>query len=298
MIEFAVVGPVLTLLGLALLQYGLLFFAKNGFNHAAFMAARAGAVGNASLSSVQQAYVRALVPLYGGGRNSAELAEAYARAQADVNGHLRIELLNPTPESFDDWNDPALQRTLGQGRRVIPNGNQAFKNPDDIRNRSGQNIHDANLIKLRFTQGYAPQVPLVRQLYSQYLKWRDPGTDAFHSQLVAQGRIPVVTHVTLQMQSDAIEPDQPVSMPGRGNSGHPGDPGDAGDAGDAGDPPVVDTPPPDCSGSGCAADSSPTNPTTTPDAPSCGGAQPTQPITPWSVFATVGFGSSPSTASP
>lgn len=151
MIEFAVVGPVLTLLGLALLQYGLLFFAKNGFNHAAFMAARAGAVGNASLSSVQQAYVRALVPLYGGGRNSAELAEAYARAQADVNGHLRIELLNPTPESFDDWNDPALQRTLGQGRRVIPNGNQAFKNPDDIRNRSGQNIHDANLIKLRFT---------------------------------------------------------------------------------------------------------------------------------------------------
>ncbi len=292
MIEFAVVGPVLTLLGLALLQYGLLFFAKNGFNHAAFMAARAGAVGNASLSSVQQAYLRALVPLYGGGRNSTELAEAYARAQTDAGGHLRIELLNPTQESFDDWNDPALQRTLGQGRRVIPNGNLAFKDPEDIKNRSGQNIHDANLIKLRFTQGYAPQVPLVRQLYSQYLKWRDPGTDAFHSQLVAEGRIPVVTHVTLQMQSDAIEPDQPVSMPGLGNNGQPGDPDD---------PPVVDTPPPGCAGSGCAADSSPTDPTTTPDAPdapSCGGAQPTPLSTPWSVFATGGFGSSSATASP
>ena len=145
---------------------------------------------------------------------------------------------------------------------------------------------------LRFTQGYAPQVPLVRQLYSQYLKWRDPGTDAFHSQLVAEGRIPVVTHVTLQMQSDAIEPDQPVSMPGLGNNGQPGDPGD---------PPVVDTPPPGCAGSGCAADSSPTDPTTTPDAPdapSCGGAQPTPLSTPWSVFATGGFGSSSATASP
>lgn len=251
MIEFAVVGPVLTLLGLALLQYGLLFFAKNGFNHAAFMAARAGAVDNASLASVQQAYVRALVPLYGGGRNSAELAQAYARAQADVNANLRIELLNPTKESFDDWNEPALQQAVGQGRRVIPNGNLAFKDPGEVRNRSGQNIHDANLIKLRFTQGYTLPVPLVRQLYSQYLKWLDPGTDAFHTSMVAAGRIPVVTHVTLQMQSDAIEPDRPVSMPGLGNSGQPGDPGSPSGGGG---------PTPGCGATGCAANDPPTDP--------------------------------------
>ncbi len=243
LIEFAVVGPVLTLLGLAVLQYGLLFFAKNGFNHAAFMAARAGAVANASLSSVQQAYVRALVPVYGGGRDGAELADAFARAQADVAANVRIELLNPTKESFDDWNDPALQRTLGQGRRVIPNANLAFKDPAEIKAHSGQNIHDANLIKLRITQGYQPAVPLVRQIYSRYLKWLDPGTDAFHTQLVEAGRIPVVTHVTLQMQSDAIEPDQPVSMPGPGNQGQPGDPGD---------PPVVGSPP-QCTTIGCMA---------------------------------------------
>lgn len=232
MVEFVVVGPVITLLGLALLQYGLLFFAKNGFNHAAFMAARAGSVGNASLDSVREAYARALIPLYGGGRDSAELTQAYARAQADVAGNVRIELLNPTKQSFDDWNDPALQQALGQGRRVIPNANLAFKNPQEVRPASGQSIHDANLIKLRFTQGYEPKVPLVRSVYALALRQMDSHTDAFHTQLVQAGRIPVVTQVTLQMQSDAIEPEQPVSLPSGGAQ-----PGDSG-APPAGGPPA------------------------------------------------------------
>lgn len=227
MVEFVVIGPVITLLGLALLQYGLLFFAKNGFNHAAFMAARAGSVGHASLSSVQEAYARALIPLYGGGRDSAELAQAYARAQADVAGHLRVELLNPTKQSFDDWNDPALQQALGQGRRVIPNANLAFKDPKDVKPASGQSIHDANLIKLRFTQGFEPRVPLVRSMLSAVLQRLDAGTDSFHTQMVQSGRIPVVTEVTLQMQSDAIEPDQPVSAPGGGQTSPPGQGGES-----------------------------------------------------------------------
>jgi len=234
MVEFTVVGPVITLLGLALLQYGLLFFARNGFNHAAFMAARAGAVGNASLARVQAAYERALIPLYGGGRNSTELAQALARARADVAANVRIELLNPSRASFDDWNDPALQRALGQSRRVIPNANLAFRNAAEVRPRSGQNIHDANLIRLRITQGYAPPVPLVRQLYSQYLRWQDPGTDAFRTQLLADGRIPVVMHVTLQMQSDAIEPDSPSAPAGDSGDGAPASGGEAGGGGGAG----------------------------------------------------------------
>ena len=243
MIEFVVIGPVITLLGLALLQYGLLFFAKNGFNHAAFMAARAGSVANARLDRVQDAYVRALVPLYGGGRDSAELAQAYARAQADVAGHVRIELLNPTRQSFDDWNDPALQNSLGQGRRVIPNGHLAFKDPAAVRPASGQSIHDANLVQLRFTHGYEPKLPLVRTLYATALRQMDSGSDAFHTQLLQQGRIPVVTEVKLQMQSDAIEPEQPVSLPAGGQGAGSGEgTTPAGGAPPAGDPGAGATP--------------------------------------------------------
>ena len=248
MLEFAVVGPVLMLLGLAMLQYGMLFFAKNQINYATFMAARAGSMTNANQDEIRQAYIKALIPLYGGGRDSAELAAAYAKAGTDVAGHTRIELLNPTQESFDDWNDPALQSTLGHGKRVIPNGGQAYKDPKAIGAASGQSIQDANLIKLRITQGYEPKVPLIRSVYTKYLHWLDTHSDAFDTAQIDAGRIPVVSHVTLQMQSDAIEPGNPVSLPGPGNGGNPHDPGD---------PPVVDTPPPNCLTIGCTVENPP-----------------------------------------
>ena len=84
MVEFVVVGPIITLLGMAVLQYGMLFFAKNQINHAAFMAARAGSMGNANLNLAKDAYIRALIPLYGGGTNTAELARAACRARDAV----------------------------------------------------------------------------------------------------------------------------------------------------------------------------------------------------------------------
>lgn len=246
MIEFTVVGPIITMLGLAVLQYGMLFFAKNQINYASFMAAREGSAANADISAVHAAYVRALVPLYGGGQTPAELASALAKASADLGpngaGNINIELLNPTKESFDDWNDPALQAVLKTGgKRVIPNAGQAFKS-QAVGATSGQTIQDANLIKLRITHGYLPKVPFVNKLYTIYLKWLDPHDAPFHTKLVNDGRIPVVTHVTLQMQSDAIEPGVPVSMPGPGNGGNPTNPGD---------PPVSNDPPPDCTNLGC-----------------------------------------------
>ena len=163
---------------------------------------------------------------------------------------FRIELLNPTKESFDDWNDPDLQATVGGGRRVIPNGGLAFKDPDDIGGNSGQNIQDANLIKVRITHGYRSLTSLrfIGNIYTRYLQWLDPGGDAFYTALVDAGRIPVVSHATVLMQSDAIEPGAPVSSPGPGNNGTPSDPGD---------PPVTTTPPPDCGTAGCTTPSGP-----------------------------------------
>ena len=251
MIEFAVVGPIITLLGLTVLQYGMLFFAKNQINHAAFMAARAGSMGHAKLDTVQQAYLKALIPLYGGGRNESELAGAYAKAIADTAGNVEIKLLNPTKESFDDWSDPALQQKYGA--RAIPNSGLSFKNQNEIKNNSGQNIQDANLIKLRITHGYAPKVPLVGTIYTKYLQWLDSGTDSFHTRLVNAGRIPIVTHVTLQMHSDPVE-DVTVSTPGMGNNGNPGDPADPADPGD---PPSGAADPPDCVTVGCTVQDTP-----------------------------------------
>lgn len=260
MIEFTIVGPIITLLGLAVLQYGMLFFARTQMNYASFMAAREGANAHASINSVYAAYVRALVPLYGGGQSPEELDNALAKAAEDIGangtGNVNIELLNPTKESFDDWNDPLRQEALHTGtRRVIPNSGLAYKD-QTVGATSGQTIQDANLIKLRITQGYLPKVPLIKNMYGIYLKWLDPHTDAFHTKLLADGRIPVVTNVTLHMQSDAIEPGAPVSSPGPGNGGTPTNPGD---------PPVTHDPPPPCNNLSCTEPPpTPTPPTPTP----------------------------------
>jgi uncharacterized membrane protein (UPF0127 family) len=250
MIEFAVIAPIITLIGLAVLQYGMLFFARNQVNHASFMAAREGAAANADMAAIHAAYVHALVPMYGGGQSPSELAASLAKADADLGadgtGNVRIEMLNPTKESFADWNDPALQTALKTGsKRVIPNALLAVKaaNNQNVGAASGQTIQDANLIKLRITQGYLPKVPLVNKIYTAYLRWLDPQTDAFHSKLVNDGRIPVVTHVLVHMQSDAIEPAGPISSPGLGNDGTPVKP--------PAQPQIPPKPAPDCTILGC-----------------------------------------------
>jgi uncharacterized membrane protein (UPF0127 family) len=253
MIEFAVVGPLIALLGLATLQYGMVFFAKNQINYASFMAAREGSFAHADLGTVQQAYVHALAPMYGGGETPGELAQSVAKASADMAGNMQIEMLNPTKESFSEWNDETLQALLKTGsRHVIPNSALAARlKPNDVRASSGQSLQDANLLKLKITHGYLPKVPVVGKLYLAYLKWADPRTDDFQTKLINDGRIPVVTHVTLEMQSDAIEPDDPVSIPGAGNGGKPTDPGST---------PVTQGPPPDCTDLSCRDPAPPPSP--------------------------------------
>jgi outer membrane protein OmpA-like peptidoglycan-associated protein/uncharacterized membrane protein (UPF0127 family)/Flp pilus assembly protein TadG len=229
-VELAVVAPVLTVLGLSAAQYSSLFFAKNQVNHAAFLAARAGSVGNANLDAIKQAYIKGLVPMFGGGSTPAELTKSLGYATDAVNGKdgpgAYIEMLNPTKEAFEDWNDAKLQALLDtQGKRVISNRGLGLS-ADEVRTHSGESRQDANLIKLRIMQGVKPAVPVVGSIYTAYLKYMDNGSDANRSALIKQGLIPVVSNVTMQMQSDAIEPDNPVSSPGEGNGGNPADPGE------------------------------------------------------------------------
>jgi uncharacterized membrane protein (UPF0127 family) len=265
MVEFVVVGPLLTLIGLAILQYAMIFFAKSQVNHATFMAARAGSTDHADLGTIKAEYSKALVPLYGGGRNATEIATSLAKATNDINVNnvARIRLINPTAESFQDWNDPRLQTKYGTGtKRVIPNANLGFKD-QTIKPNSGQTIYDANLLKLRILHGYEPKIPVAKTVFVAYLKAMDPGNDPEYTALVQAGRIPLTINVTMHMQSDPIE-GSPESAPGLGNNGTPTNPGD---------PPVSQNPPPTCTGIGCTPHDpvDPGTPCTGNDCPVCTG---------------------------
>lgn len=237
LVEFVVVAPTLLAMALAMLQYGLVFHAKSSLNYASFEAARAGSVDHADQASIRRALLRAMTPYYGGGRSAAELASSATRATADLEQALRIEILSPTSESFDDFHSADAARALGTSARVIPSTNLGhracpFDRPhcdsNPASNHSGQTLADANLLKLRVTYGIPPskQVPLAGRFFTWAVQTMNPDdTDRFRAALLADGRIPLVSHVTLRMQSDAVENGLIRSMPGRGNASPPDAPG-------------------------------------------------------------------------
>lgn len=233
LVEFVVIAPTLMMLALAMMQTALAFHAKYILNYATFEAARAGALQNARPSSLRAAFARAMVPYYGGGRTTAELARSHGRAITDLAGALRIEILSPTRESFDDFHSPRAAEALRVGARVIPSTHLdrlacPIDRPscasDPASNRSGQTLQDANLLKIRVTFGIprAKQIPLAGRFFNWAVATLYPDhPDSFRHALLTAGRIPLVAHVTVRMQSDAIENDALLSLPGPGNAGVP-----------------------------------------------------------------------------
>ena len=235
LVEFVIAGPLVLFILLVLMQYALLFHARSQLNYATFEAARAGTVANARLAAIRTAFERAMTGYHGGGTTTAELAASRAKALAEAP-FTRIEIVSPTRESFDDYHSPALAARLGASGRVIPNSNLAHLDCPIDRpgchsnpavNASGQTLHDANLLKLRITYGIPAkkQIPLAGPFMARALALLDPAdSDAFRAGLIADGRIPVVAHTVMRMQSPAIEAGN-ASYPGAGNAGRPVDPG-------------------------------------------------------------------------
>lgn len=213
LVEFVVVVPTLLMTILGVIQTGMVFHAKSNINYATFEAARAGIVGHGQSSVIRDAFTRAMVGYYGGGRNTAELAQATARAQADITpATMQVQLLSPTKESFDDYASPQLAAKLNVNTRVIPNNNlNALQYPYDNpscnanpqTNASGQTLSDANILRIKITYGIpsAKQIPLAGRLYVMTLRGLGElglaaDTDPFKQALLEQGRIPVVVHTT------------------------------------------------------------------------------------------------------
>jgi len=235
LVEFAIAAPLVLFILLVLMQYALLFHAKSQLNYATFEAARAGTVANARPATIRAAFDRAMTGYHGGGTTSAELAAARAKALVEAP-FARIEILSPTRESFDDYHSPALAQRIGASGRVIPNTHLAHLDcpidrpgcrHDPVSNASGQTLQDANLLKLRISYGIPviKQIPLAGPFMARALAVLDSSDgDAFRSGLIADGRIPIVAHTVMRMQSPAIEVGN-VSNPGAGNTGTPIDPG-------------------------------------------------------------------------
>ncbi|RYZ09623.1 MAG: pilus assembly protein [Comamonadaceae bacterium] len=198
MTEFIIVLPVFLMVVFAIAEMALMYQAKSVVDLAALAAARAGALDharNGATSSMHTAGAIALSPLYmRENASNGEVAGSIGRALADGVLSMRIEVLNPTPQSFNDHGINVA------GRRVIPNDNLMYRGTT-IRAASSQNIQDANLLKIRLTYCYEPKMPLSSDFLASALSPLATARDPFCK--LARGRLPITSEAIVRMQSDA-----------------------------------------------------------------------------------------------
>jgi len=239
MTEYIIVFPLMLLILGATLQFALLYHAKIQLNYAAFEAAREGALNNAQQWTMRAGLVRGMVPLYTHDDGRGWLRWARGKAWDDINsGKVRIDLVNPSAESFADHGIDA--EYFGDTVFMIPNDHLTYRDAS-VKSNSNQSIQDANLLKVRVMYCYEMQVPFANRVINSLLRlgssvasgnatvgaatmaeWQIQGTPAFDAPsgsfeseclklwqtgVVDEWRrhIPIVAQAMIRMQSPAIQ---------------------------------------------------------------------------------------------
>jgi hypothetical protein len=201
MVEFYVVA-LLALLPLCLgtLQIALLMVENHHLDHAAFLAARHGAVKHGDLGEVRRAFAQASSVLFVSsfapldrGNVVARVATAYASATADMALHATVRVLAPGPEARADF---AIQR---ESRQVIPNDALEFRSTTPGR-RSGISLQQANVLRIEFVYCRPLIVPFAGPMLLGTLRILDH--DPRHHRCYAAGRVPIRSEGVAPMQSD------------------------------------------------------------------------------------------------
>jgi TadE-like protein len=235
MFETVVAIPVLLFLGLAVLQWMLVFQARYALSSAVQDAARAGSVGFAQEQAILSGFARGLVPYLYGATDIASYQANLVRANLHIQfaqglGFSRLRMLSPTTESFADWARPArdAQGDLIAGLQEIPNDNlsgltskQIPINGDSgkrlgysVGASSRQSLSDANILKLELTYGVPLTVPFVGRLTVAVLKTLNGCPSAapaaacsFYDSIDENGqavaRLPILISSQIRMQTPA-----------------------------------------------------------------------------------------------
>jgi len=208
MVEFIIVTPIILLLLFGALQFALIYHAKTALNYAAFEAARFGAVSNARMSEMENAFARAMAAIHTHNPTSDDVMCAREIVYKEIeSGFVNIEVLNPSEEAFTQLADPNITDDF-----VIPNDNLMYR---FTTTNSGLTIQDANLLKIRVSYCYPLYVPYINRVLGIMLtniKSDDcPGctgsfttTGSFERGCLDNGRFPIHSQAIVRMQSPAM----------------------------------------------------------------------------------------------
>lgn len=204
MVEFIIVTPLLLLLLFGAFQFALIYQAKTALNYATFEAARFGAVSNARMTEMENAFARAMAAIHTHDDTPEDVICGREIVQKEIENHfVSIEVLNPPEEAFSP--------PVGDGEE-IPNDNLMYRN---AYTGSGLSIQDANLLKIRVTYCYPLYVPYMNRVLGIMLTNDEsdtcPGcvgsyksTGTFERGCLNNGRFPINAQAIVRMQSPAM----------------------------------------------------------------------------------------------
>lgn len=205
LVEFAVVAPVLFLMGLGTLQAGLLYHNKTILNYATYEAARVGATRHAQHQLMRLELGIRLAPLIGGDGTLEKAAAAMVQTAINVESPIgitgaiapptKLEILSPDLDAFANWGEDSVEHI---NRRVIPNSHLRHQGSEV---RGGVSLADANLLKIEVTHGMEMKVPLVSKLLSRMMLVVDD--DPERRLYYLSERFPLKSTATVRMQSEA-----------------------------------------------------------------------------------------------
>ena len=204
MVEFIIVTPLLLLLLFGAFQFALIYQAKTALNYATFEAARFGAVSNARMTEMENAFARAMAAIHTHDDTPEDVICGREIVQKEIeNNFVSIEILNPPEDAFGP--------PVGDGE-TIPNDNLMFRT---AYTGAGLSIQDANLLKIRVTYCYPLYVPYMNRVLGIMLTNDEsntcPGcvgsyksTDTFERGCLNNGRFPINAQAIVRMQSPAM----------------------------------------------------------------------------------------------
>ncbi len=149
LVEYLIIFPTLILLVMGAIQFGLLYQIKSQVNYATFAAARQGALKNADATAIKDAFGAGLTPLFTNHPNLAGMIRGRAIGA--------IEAFNPMVTTITRISPPeTVKQDFGEDDpgdsklKIVPNDNLQYR-PTSTGAKSGLNIQDANILKIRVT---------------------------------------------------------------------------------------------------------------------------------------------------
>lgn len=206
--ELLIATPLILLLGMTGVQYALMYNAKTNVTYASYEAARAGAINHADPKAIEDGLLKGMLPLfiannkkYAGDAIKAKLAmENMKRHEAP---YMKVEIISPSEQAFTACNNRELQAILKTSNKVIPNkysDTEHYECADP-----NITIAQANVLKLRITYGYKPNIPLAKDMFISVSSFIRGSQEAFDLKLLSDDRIPITVDVSAQMLSPAVE---------------------------------------------------------------------------------------------